>query len=361
MAITIVQPSERSPFLYQFEPNRLLKWRAARGKVLANLDNAKVACIGDSTTMGIGANTTTNLSRSTSYPAAMARVMAARGLVTSAQNFFGSGNVTLGNYDTRVTNSGSTSLGSVNATLGGALLQLTGVGTWTYTPATACTVWDVYSVKTGGTGSFEINRDGGAADATVTGTTTPATIVKTTVSGAGTALNMVRTVGTCYVAGVSAYTATKCVEVWNMGASGLKAANLATTTLGYSELNALAFYAPNLTVLMVGINDWEAFTSMAAWQASMRSVIDTARISGDVVLVTPVPTGGTATLNKQKEYVDATYDLAQFYGIPLVDNWSRWAEYTAPNAAGFYFDTLHPAGPGYSDLGMMLGSLLAEI
>lgn len=360
MAITIVQPSDRSPYLYQFEPNRLLKWRSARGKVLANLDNAKIACIGDSTTMGTGANTTTNLSRSTSYPAAMARVMAARGLVSSAQNFFGSGNVTLTSVDSRVTSSGAASLGAVNTTLGGALLQLTGVGTWTYTPATACTVWDVYSVKTGGTGSFEINRDGGAADATVTGTATP-TLVKTTVSGAGTALNMVRTVGTCYVAGVSAYTATKCVEVWNMGASGARAANLATSTLGYSELSSISFYAPNLTVLMIGINDWEASTSVTAWQTSMRAVIEAARVSGDVVLVTPVPTGGTASLNTQKIYVDAMYDLAMYYGIPLVDNWNRWDSYATPNAAGFYFDTLHPAGPGYSDVGMMLGSLLAEI
>lgn len=359
-AANIRTPAGVQDYMFQMEPSRLRKWQVARGNVLSGVSNAKLACIGDSTTAGTGANATLNLARQTSYPAQLAAVLTSNGVTAGRQNFFGSANLTLSSFDSRFTTTGSQ--GAVNTTLGGALQQMTGANTITWTPSTSCDTWDVYSVKTGGTGAFTINVDGGSTLATVSGTSSPTIMVKTTVSGSGAALNMVRSSGTCYVTGVSSYlAATKQVEVWNMGASGAKAANLAATTQPYSELNALAFYAPNLTILMLGINDWEASTDLSSWVANMQSVITTALISGDVVLMTPVPTGQVATLAMQKRYVDAFYELAFYNRIPLVDNWTRWGEYTALNTAGFFYDTLHPAGPGYSDIALNMSRALAFI
>lgn len=350
---------------YNFGPGSLPKFRAALAKVRRGTANATIACIGDSTTRGVGAAAGTAAFLN-GYPPQLASMLAAPlGVALSANNAIGSGNVTLASNDSRVALTGG-SQGAVNATLGGALFQLTASGhTFAFTPGVAADTFDIYSVKTGATGSFTINLDGGSTLATVSGLIAGGGMVKTTVTGtlATHTLNCVWGSGTCYVVGVHAYDSTsKKVQILNLGASGVRSSNLADTTNGYAALNAIPIYAADLTILDCGINDWSNAVSISTYTANMQAVIVQALTTGDVMLVTPVPSAqSVAGLAVQQPYITALYGLAQAYNLPLIDAWARFGTYEALNGLGLYSDTLHPNGVGYADFTALIKNAIVGL
>lgn len=350
---------------YNLDPALNQKLLMAIGKVRRGTQNAKILCVGDSTTRGVGASAGTAAFLN-GYPPQLAAQLTAAGLTAGSQNVFGSGNVTLTSSDSRIGLLNGATQGAVNTTLGGAMFQLTAAThTFAFTPTANCDTFDIYSVKTGGTGSFTINLDGGATAATVSGVTTPSTIVKTTVTGtlAAHTLNCVWASGTTYVIGVDAYnSAVKQLSIWNLGASGAKSTDLADTAVTYGELSAISFYAPDLTIIDCGINDWANGTGVSTYVTSMQAFITAAKASGDVWIMTPPPSSTASTaINVQKPYVDAMYRLADANGCSLIPVWNRFGSYAIRNAAGAYFDTLHPNGLGYSDMAAAVKAAIMRI
>jgi lysophospholipase L1-like esterase len=342
-----------------------LRWRTALANVRRGISNAKLAFVGDSTTAGTGSSGTTGKLRVNSYPAQISAMFTAYGITGGLENVFGTANSTVSTYNDKVQLLNGSVVTAGNLSIGGGLHQLTAsTHTFAFTPAATCDTFDVYHVKTGGTGTSTINLDGGGTLATVTGFISGGGVVKTTVSGtlAAHTLNVVWSAGTNYVLGVDAYnSAVKQVSCWNLGASGATAAQIASTSTGYASKNGLATLAPDMTVICIAINDWNVPTDITTWKATMQSIIDTALISGDVMLVTPVPSGNATTLAVQRTFVDATYTLAADNAIRVVDIWKRWGSYTSGNAVGFYNDTLHPSGIGYADKAQTIFKALVDV
>jgi lysophospholipase L1-like esterase len=342
-----------------------LKWRTAVANVRRGVSNAKLAFIGDSTTAGTGSSITAGKLRLNSHPSQIAAMFTSYGIPGGLENVFGTAAIAVATYNDKVTLANGATVTAGNLTLGGGIHQLTAsTHTFTYTPATNCDTYDVYHIKTGGTGTSTINIAGGGTLATVTGTLTGGGVVKTTVTGTlGLGpLNVVWSSGTNYVLGVDAYnSAIKQVSCWNMGASGAKADQIASTSNGYTSRSALATLAPDMSVIDVGINDWVAGTAMTSFRTSIQQIIDTARISGDAMLVVPVPSGDGTLLSSQRAYADTIQSIAADNGLRCVDMLVRWGSYSSANGAGFYNDTLHPTGIGYADKAAAIFRALEEI
>lgn len=354
------------PYTFNVTPWTLARWRAAKAKVRNGTQNAKVLGLGDSTTRGIGGAAGTAAFLNGMLPK-LATLLTAGGLQAGKETFLGSGNVTLASNDSRFALSGGAAQTAVNLTLGGAAFQLTNTGhTVSFTPVANCDTFDVYSIKTGGTGSFAINLDGGATLATVSGVIAGGGLVKTTVGGSLGAhtLNCVWGSGTCYVVGVVAYnSAVKEASLINGGASGALSSNFVSNTVGYDYFSGLSFYAQDLALLTCGINDWSNGVALATYLANMQTVITQLLSVGDVLICTPYPSQASTVvdLGTQKTFVDGLYSLAKVNNVGLIDLWARFGSYEAANANGLYFDSKHPNGSGYADAADLVARTLLSI
>jgi lysophospholipase L1-like esterase len=358
----VIEPAEftSAPAIYNLKPSNLKKWRKALGNVRTGTANARVLCVGDSTTRGLGgAASNANIAQKC-YPAYLADILSGQ-VTTGKQSFFGSGNLVLPTIDTRVVITGGTTT-ATNLTLGGSMVQLTASGhTLTFTPTTNIDTIDVYYSKTGTTASFTVNVDGGAALATVNTNGTAGVYKQTVTTTLGAhAINCVWAQGTNYILGIEAYDSTrKQVSIWNMGASGARSTDLADTSAGYAELNALLAYAPDLTILDCGINDMNNGVTVDAHRTNMQAVITAAKTSGDVIIKVPAPSSVAAIPQAtQDTFAAAMYALAEVNDLPVIDLRQRLASYEDANAMGLYYDTLHPNALGYADIAQVVAKAL---
>lgn len=343
-----------APNLYNFSSQNLRNFRKAIANVRRGVQNAKVAMIGDSTTRGTGSATTTGQALNGWGPQ-LAAALTQAGLTTGWQNVFGNPST---NYDSRL------SLGSAavsNVTVGGGCFGISGAGTLGFTTTQNCDTFDIYYID--GAGVFTLNLDGGATLATVTGASA-FTIKKQTVPGSLGAhtLNCVWVSGTCFIVGIDCYnSAAKQVTLWNMGWSGSKSTDWATNAAGRDPLNCIpATFLPDLGFICLGINDWLNATPVATYSAAIAALIAAVRQSGDVILMTPVPTQiSTKALSAQQPFIDALYALAAATSCPLIDLWGRFGTQEANST--LYFDDRHPNGVGYNDVTALLTAALRGI
>ena len=87
----------------------------------------------------------------------------------------------------------------------------------------------------------------------------------------------------------------------------------------------------------------------------MQTLITAAKASGDVILMSGVPSSTTqASQAAQQSFVTALQNLAVSNSVPMLDIWTSWygasGGWTSNNALGEMYDTLHPNGRGYPDL-----------
>lgn len=338
---------------FNFQSSNTFYLRSGLANARRGIRNAKIGFIGDSTSRGVGAGTT-SAQVPNSYPYQFSDLLTQLGYTGGKNNVFGSGNLTFSSSDSRTSISGGATTGSVNTILGGALIQLTGSGhTFSFTPVSNCDTFDVYYVSVPGGGSSNVNLDGGATLTTLNHNQA-ALVRKATVSGtlAPHTLNIVWASGTCYVVGVHAYnSAAKEVACLNFGASGALTANLVDVAQGYSAMNAasLAAYGFDAIVLNIGINDLNTGANLTQSLANIQTLINTYKgLPADVILVAPWGTAGSVSPNAFS-FNQALYSLALSNNIPLVDMYSRMPDWIASQTAGLTFDTLHPNGVGYSE------------
>lgn len=336
---------------------RMALWQAAKTAVAAGTRNAKLLCLGNSTTMGYGALSTSITANdvTASYPTVLASLLTAG----SSQSFFGThANGTAGSktFDTR--------LSVPTGWTAGTGLQAVGAQPWwgqspavasiDFTPLTSVTSFDIYYSEYSGGGILGWAIDGGAV--TNIDTNNAVTSVKKITVSAGAAgthtLNIWWVSGALvvYNAAVGYNSAVKEVTVMNGGWSGGTAANLAQSAAG-SSLEMLGLIAPDLTILDATINDWQAATSVSAYAASMQSIITKAKLSGDVLLVSGNPSDvSIASVAQQQLYIDSCQSLARTNRLPFLNLTQRWVNYTTANAAGKMRDTRHPKDVGYADI-----------
>lgn len=117
---------------------------------------------------------------------------------------------------------------------------------------------------------------------------------------------------------------------------------------------SLALDAPDLTIIMLGFNDANTGVAASTFQANLASIIDKAKVTGDVLLVgTYMASGGfeSSTLRAAAGAVASSksvayMDLNAFYGGVIPPN---------------MYDQVHRTAAGYADMGSIVQQAVAAM
>jgi len=345
--------------IINLKPSNTLRIRAA----MANPSrNALVACIGPSTVAGqsTGGGATQAVN---SWPMQLARMLQAQGIPAGANNFFGDKvgyggaqtGAAIAAADGRLVFTGSAAPTSF-ATVGGNgfAVGAGSAGTIVFTPQGPVTKFDIWWRDGAAGNTFSYAVDGGAATNLATSGTIQ--VAKTTVSAgaSGThALTLSWVAGTPRLVGVTAYDDAgnrREISLLNWGASGQRSAQfLNDTDANASTLKAWTAIAPDLSILGDwAINDWRQSTDIGVFQANLAAGIAQGKLSGDVIVATPIYDSVTSGATPQQDaYAAATIATALAADVPVLDVRASWVSFAASSAAGMVSDTVHPTALGY--------------
>lgn len=358
----LTSPTQRSQIKVA-DAIRLPKWRAALASVNAGAGNARLLCLGDSTTFGVGSNgsTSTGDMKPLAWPTQMMKMLNSAGTNAHANSFMGSGTGAGGSNandtnDARVVmGSGWSHASATFITIGGAMYTCSSAtSALSFTPTVPVDTFNIfyYRLASAGTFGYDINGAGSGTQSTA-GASGFLTKTITGTLGLNT-LNLNYSSGNAlYIAGVEAYDSSKkSVSVINGGLP-------AVTTLLYNTNNgiyspaygAIAALAPNLTVISLGLNDLNTGKLLGTSIVNTQAIITAAQAVGDVALATfnPGQITGSFTAQNQAAYTAAMANLAANNNIPFIDNYSRQQSYVVNSANGLIVDSLHLNGAGYFD------------
>lgn len=342
---------------FNIAPATTAKWRRALARVRAGQGSAKLLCAGDSTTWGLTAeNVTVN-----SYPVRLEKALnshylpASQGLVipTGATGEPDDPRWTRGSWVRNPYGLGLAACYTAPSAIGSSPL--------TFTPGVNCDTIDVYYLETSVNPILSVNVDGGAAVTKnlngVSGNWGKMTV--TAPAGSSHVVTLARTSGgDARIMGIDAYLAAdRKIRVSNAGVSG----SSSTDWVGASSLSGITTYAPDLTVLMLGINDARQQRSTEGYIANLRTIIQTASASGDVLLMSMVPSGEAVTIDYETEYRAHLLPLALELGCGYIDIFDRFGTYATSSALGLMSDVVHPNALGAADIAGAVASALMQV
>ena len=347
----------------------LKKWRTALAKVRDGQSNAKLAMFGDSTFLGSGSTGVTG------YPAGGRSKGPCVKLADMLNSYFcpavshaviGTGNnASMFTWDSRFVQGAGWNFTSLNNVWGiSAINNSTTTNNLTFTPSGSVDTFVVwYTTTSGSSRSFNWSVDAGGTTNIDCNVAKSMASVVIPAGAAGThTLNLARVAGSVYILGIQAYnSATKCVEVLNMGRSGGRASQATSSnTEPWDALNALSTLAPDLTVINLTINEWLNAGTTDAWKINMQQIINVAKTTGDVVLMAGVPSKiNQAALAYQSSFAVAAGELAATNDIPFLDVFGRFGAQESLSA--LYTDDIHPNGAGYADMISPLYNLITQM
>lgn len=350
----------------------LPRWTAARAKVRSGVSDARILCIGDSTTSGFGAagNGYTG-AHARAYPATLAAALVAGGIPASAQSFMGSnqGLVSANAYDPRVSLSGGFSVSTFKSFGRTGFQSTTNGAVLAFTPGTPFDCADIYFFNTTSNGDFTVNI-GGSTLQTVNETGAES-FRKVTVSGfelGEHTLNIVASSSTfLYIIGVVVRdSVSSAVHVVNAGWDAAQSSNLIDTqdSFGsqkpYAQLPATVTFAADLVIVNIGINDAGSSVSPATFEANLTTLLESLSGVSDVLLVIPALCGETPESTNQPAIHAVIRSLATAYGAAIIDLSTRFISYSSANALGLMYDTLHPSRAGYQANAEAIAGLLMQ-
>lgn len=351
--------------------SQLRKFRTAIANVKAGQANCKVLCLGDSTTFGDGSNNSgTGDLKPLNYPTQLTAMMNAAGINAHCNSFMGYGSVAFtnnANNDSRISaGAGWTTFGSASPTLGATLWEQPGPGTaaLSFTPKVNVDTFVVYYITASGNGTFTVDINGGSTTSQSTNSANGfGTVTKTGTLGANTLNIKYTSGGTIFILGVEAYDSSKkWVDFINSGWSGAKASDLANNGSFFAPLAAFSYVAPDLTIIMDGINDWGNSVSLSTYQTNMQSLITKGQASGDVILVSPAPSfTSQAPIATQLGFVNIMAQLAVTNNIPFIDWYNRMGPQASNTAMYWTGNGLHPNMLGYSDLAQAIFNVIGDL
>ena len=121
----------------------------------------------------------------------------------------------------------------------------------------------------------------------------------------------------------------------------------------FDSLATIRAYAPDLTIINLGINDARLPLAAATYRSRLETIVAAADDSGDIVVQSVVPSGTSTNPDPAYEalYRDETLDLFldSAGAISYIDIMARYGSYAIANPLGWYYDTIHPATAGYAD------------
>lgn len=357
-AINVPGTPEQTLGINLYNPLYLPNWRVAAGTARTTSTRPLVICLGDSTTAGLWGNgAATGNQTPYTYPTQLGQLLTSAGIPCQTQSFSGFGQPS---WDSRITTASWAS--SPYTTVGGPFLYATssGAGTFKFLPTTTVDTFVIYWFGGSGNGTFNYAINNGSTTGVSTNTSgyTYTTTVSTTL-GTNTLDITWASGGYVYLCGVRAYNSTiPGVDIMQAGWSGSTSSWWQT-----SPLANYSVYGPALTILNLGINDWNTAVGVSTFTTNMQALITQIKASanGDLILCTPNPTqvAGTVPLATQKGYVNALYTLASSNGLPLIDLFNgRFVTWELASSYGLMGDIYHPKGCGYSDIALALSKVL---
>jgi lysophospholipase L1-like esterase len=357
-------------------------WSAAVRAQRAGKRHARIMCIGDSTTMGYGANgaTVVNNDRAGSYPTHLSGILTDRGSKGSWQNVVGNGNVpsellSFQKYDARSV--WGPQWGPSSVRTAGGFTHRNGAGTPGPLVFTPTEPWDtaevyLYQGEPTATQSLKvlINSTEKASVTTHFWETTSGNlkriIVKADTVGMHTLSLTPAVSGVIHVVGWLTYNdAEKEISVLNAGWGGATAAAWNEGTQQLAPIPVIKSLNPDLAIINLGINDGtpvDPLLSKDQFKSQIQNLIDAARSSGaDVMLVAPndgypVDFGqrygvlGTALQEMAAEQSLAFLDLRTVMGT--------WAQ---ANTAGLMRDAVHPNSAGYAVIAEAIADVIMPL
>lgn len=366
--------------LFNFSAQNTAHLRAAVARVLAGTGISKVALVGDSTTFGAYASGVIHAgNKPIAYPAQLAKILTARGIPATNDSWFGTGNVTPATaagytaYNAAVTFPvAGFAPGSIPGLGAFAMASTTSGATLAFTPTIAFDTIDIYFLGGVPAGTFNVNVDGGASLQLITpgGTHTVQVVTITGVALATHTINIVTaSASPTFIAGMAVRaSATKRIEVYNMGWSSVEVLNPGNASISYAlptdgthqyvYFVALPVVAPDLTIIDLTINDIDNQpSSVGVYQYNLQAMVVQALVSGDCVLMVGNPgnkSNWTANPSVAAAYQAAVYAVAAATNVPVIDITQRWTSYAVTNPLMPYGDAgataLHPSQVGYTDI-----------
>lgn len=345
--------------LPQANPLQFKKWRVALGKVRNNTAQAKLLLIGDSTSNGSGASGATGYnpnSREKNRTVKLSALLSASYINANSHGVMGVGNLSgpgYASFDPRFVADAAWPSLVLNNMLGGTAWRNNTANTiLAFTPIGSVDTFVIYYAKSATQGTFNVDI-GGAGTILVTATAGSPSVGTQVITGTlGTnTLNITRQSTSAIVLGVRAYnSAAASVEVIQAGNSGLTTSFAVGNANPWDTLSMIPVVAPDLTIISLGINDWPLTLPVTTSMSNIQQIITAAKQTGDVLLTLPPPSAiSAASRATQQAYITASIALAVTNNIDIVDMWSRFVSQEEANTLGFYADTLHPNGVGYSD------------
>jgi lysophospholipase L1-like esterase len=353
----------RRPFVYNASPQSLGRARTALRNVRARTGRAKVLCCGESTTAGVGAGLppgVTTADRQYAYPDLLAKWLNQLdpALPVRTDSVFGIQGFSTNGYFTsnpKITGTNWTSTTGLNSMGGSPFKNSTDTSPLVYNPGTTFDRIEIFYWKSP-SGVDDLTVDiGGGTLATLTGAGAAAYASATVNCTRGQNTVNIRRAGGAAQAAVfkiRCYDSTDPrVEVYNAGVGGTLSSFWATSSNGNAPgcdpIHAIQTAAPDLFIFDDGINDVNNGTAIATYRANVQAVITAAKVSADVILLSPNPTSA-GDLTAQNQVLK---ELAIANGCVFMDLFNRWGGSTASFAAlGFNYDTYtHPNTLGYDN------------
>lgn len=332
-------------------------WSAAVRTMQAGGREARLLCIGDSVTQGYGAVSGgwTPNGRASAWPERLAAMMSGRGLPASAASVAGAGAAdgTSGGYsayDPRVTLGAGWGVNALTG-MGGKLFSgaASSTGVWSFQPGGPVDRFDLWAVTNTALGVLTVETDG-LVRATVN-TTKAASMEVTTVAfpeTAGPVSVRWASGGAVFIAGGVAWRSdVKRARVINAGWGGARIADWITMDQPYRAYGSIPAAAPDLSVVCLTINDWNAGTAVATYKAGLGTLVDRCLTTGDVLLMTGCPSDpaqGKASYATQAAIRDAVFEVAATRGLATPIDGT--ALFGGSFAGGLMFDSVHPNAAG---------------
>lgn len=354
------------PGTLRLNRGNLTAWRAALAAVRAGTRDAKILCVGDSTTHGYG-NSTTSCYPLDSWPSKLVDALQAAG-IPAARGLA----VPLADGSPSVDSRWSYGAGWTTNMYGFGNKGCARQGANVTTPlifadsGVMADRFDVYCIYVSGSVASTIQATGGSA--VTTAPNNPLRIVKLTCSAGSAATSNVLTITPTAAGGENNYVAVepwlssvRKVRVANAGVSGSKVVAGWDTgaTSGIQGHAAIYAYAPDLTLIDLGINDGGLNTADSTYLASMSAVAATAALSGSVIFKTMLPSDpATGTYAAKEALYVAT--LRANTTRPIIDYYSR-KTFAQNNAAGYMYDLLHGTSTGYADAASFVSNCLLPV
>lgn len=338
----------------------LLAWAAARGRVRSGMsDAARIAFVGDSKTVGAGAGTGSTFTVGAfarSRPARVAALLAAGGLNTRTDAFFGcAGFGSIADilaYDPR--RSGFAGWGGGSNSLGGAMMSAGNSNPGQFQPGGPVDRCSVFVRNGSDRPAFTLTKGSESVTLTPSGASGGFARLEATFGArdaAPIAIARAGTAGNLQLAGMIAWDSTRPgVEIANFGVYGVVSGFQADMTNAFSPANALAAYAPHLTIVNLGTNDSAQGLAMTTWLTNIRTIVQQARPSGSVILTWPavggVGTAGGSDANRA-QWRSALRALAFDNECLFIDEESMLGGRATAQASGAFSDSLHEAPWAY--------------